>query len=138
MPIFGRFLVNGVPRHAEVDGGTAYLIDDLFGGARRTGESIAIEGAKVLAPVAPPKLFAIGLNYADHAKESNQDVPEWPLMWFKANTAVIAHRETVELVHPDHRTDHECELTIVIGRQCRAVAEAEAHRYIFGYTLGQD
>lgn len=138
MPVYGRFLHNGTPRHAEIENGTAHIIDDLFGARKQTGESIAVEGAKILSPVAPPKLFAIGLNYADHAKESGKEVPPWPLMWFKAPSAVIAHGETIELAYPEHATDWEAELTMVIGKRCRGASEANALDFVLGYTLGQD
>jgi 2-keto-4-pentenoate hydratase/2-oxohepta-3-ene-1,7-dioic acid hydratase in catechol pathway len=138
MPIYGRFLVNGTPRHAEIQGDTAHFITDLFGNNSRTGETAPVADLKALSPVAPPKLFAIGLNYADHAKESGKEVPPVPLMWFKAPTAVIAHNETVELAYPEHATDWEGELTIVIGKTCREVSEADAANYILGYTIGQD
>jgi 2-keto-4-pentenoate hydratase/2-oxohepta-3-ene-1,7-dioic acid hydratase in catechol pathway len=138
MPVYGRFEYNGAVRHAEVEDETAHFIDDLFGAKARTGESAKIADLKVLAPVQPPKLFAIGLNYADHAKESNLEVPERPLMWFKAPTAVIAHNETVEVAHPDHRTDYESELVIVIGKRGKGIEIEDANEYILGYTGGQD
>jgi 2-keto-4-pentenoate hydratase/2-oxohepta-3-ene-1,7-dioic acid hydratase in catechol pathway len=138
MPVYGRFLVDGAPRHAEIDGETAHFIDDLFGSARRTGDSAPVADLQILPPVAPAKLFAIGLNYVDHAKESNQPVPEWPLMWFKAPTSVIAHGEAVEVAYPDHRTDLEAELTIVIGKRCKGATEENALDYVLGYTNGQD
>jgi 2-keto-4-pentenoate hydratase/2-oxohepta-3-ene-1,7-dioic acid hydratase in catechol pathway len=138
MPVYGRFLVDGAPRYAEIDGETAHFIDDLFGAAQRTGNSAPVADLQILSPVAPPKLFAIGLNYVDHAKESNQPVPDWPLMWFKAPTSVIAHGEAVEVAYPDHRTDLEAELTIVIGKRCKGATEENALDYVLGYTNGQD
>ena len=138
MPIYGRFLVNGAPRHAEIEGDTAYFIDDLFGGAQRNGESTPVGGLKVLAPVAPSKLLAIGLNYADHARESGKAVPEMPLMWLKAPSAIIAHGEAVKVAYPEHQTDYEGELTIVIGRRCKGATVENALDYVLGYTIGQD
>lgn len=138
MPVYGRFDSGGAFRHAEIDNETAHFIDDLFGARARTGESAPLSSLKVLAPVKPPKLFAIGLNYADHAAESNLPLPERPLMWFKAPTSIIAHQETVEVAYPDHRTDYECELVIVIGKRCKGVSEADAASAILGYTCGQD
>src|SRR5688500_9727391 len=123
MPVYGRFLHNGQTRYAEIENETAHFIDDLFEGKKRSGESAPVSELKVLAPVKPPKLFAIGLNYADHAAESGKEVPDEPLMWFKATTAVIAHNETVEVAYPDHRTDYESELVIVIGKKCKGVSE---------------
>ena len=138
MPVYGRFLIDGAPRHAEIVGDVAYLIDDLFGARRRTGGYSPLARLRVMAPVAPPKLFAIGLNYVDHAAESGKPVPDVPLMWFKATSAIIAHGETIEIAYPDHRTDYEGELVIVIGRACKAVNEADALDYVLGYTIGQD
>lgn len=138
MPVYGRFLQNGTVRYAEVENDVAHFIDDLFGARPRSGESASISELKVLAPVAPPKLFAIGLNYADHAKESNLEVPKQPLMWFKASSAVIAHNETVEVAYPEHRTDYEAELVIVIGKRGKGIAAQDAEQYILGYTNGQD
>ena len=138
MPIYGRFLINGAARHAEIDGDTAYFIDDLFGAARRSGESAAISGLQVLAPVAPSKLLAIGLNYADHAKESGKPLPDVPLMWIKAPSAIIAHNEAVQIAYPEHQTDYEGELTIVIGKRCKGATVENALDYVLGYTIGQD
>lgn len=138
MPIYGRFEHNGEVRHAEIEGDTAHFIDDLFGAAARTGESAAIADLKLLAPVAASKLFAVGLNFADHAAEANLEVPKWPLMWFKAPSSVITQGETVEVAHPGHRTDYEAELVIVIGKRGKAISEADANDYILGYTNGQD
>lgn len=138
MPVYGRFLVDGAPRFGEVDGETVHFLTDLFENPTRTGDSAALADLKILAPVAPKKLFAIGLNYIDHAKESGKPVPDVPLMWFKAPTAVIAHDEAVEVAFPEHRTDYEGELTIVIGKRCKGASEADALNHVFGYTIGQD
>lgn len=138
MPVYGRFLIDGTPRHAEIVGDVAYLIDDLFGARRRTGGYSPLSKLQIMAPVAPAKLFAIGLNYVDHALESGKDVPDVPLMWFKATSAIIAHGETVEIAYPSHRTDYEGELVIVIGRQCKAVSEEDALGCVLGFTIGQD
>jgi 2-keto-4-pentenoate hydratase/2-oxohepta-3-ene-1,7-dioic acid hydratase in catechol pathway len=138
MKTYGRFLIDGTPRFAEIEDGVAYLIDDLFGARRRTGGHERVEKLKILAPVAPRKLFAIGLNYADHAAESGKPIPHEPLMWFKSTAAIIAHGETVEVAYPHHRTDWEAELTVVIGKTCKGVREEEALDYVLGYTNGQD
>lgn len=142
MPVYGRFQHDGSIRHAEIEfnaeGDVAYFLDDLFGSKTRTGQSAALDSLTPLAPVAPPKLFAIGLNYADHAAESGQAVPDVPLMWFKAQTAVIAHNETVVVAYPENRTDYEAELVIVIGKGGKGIKEENASEHILGYTNGQD
>ncbi len=138
MAVYGRFLIDGTPRHAEVEGDTAYLIDDLFGARRRTGGYSKVDRLQLLAPVAPAKLFAIGLNYVDHAAESGKPIPDVPLMWFKATSAIVAGGQAVEIAYPEHRTDYEGELTVVIGKRCRGASEANALDFVLGLTIGQD
>jgi 2-keto-4-pentenoate hydratase/2-oxohepta-3-ene-1,7-dioic acid hydratase in catechol pathway len=82
--------------------------------------------------------MAIGLNYADHAREQNKPLPKEPLFWFKAPTSLLADGGKIEIPYPEHRTDYEAELAIVIGRRARNVSPAAAPRFIFGYTSAQD
>ena len=96
------------------------------------------KGLKTLPPVAPSKLIAIGLNYADHAREQNKPLPKEPLFWLKAPTSLLADGGKIEVPFPQHRTDFEAELAIVIGRRVRNVTPAAASRYIFGFTAAQD
>ncbi len=141
MALIGRALWNEQARYIEIENGTAYSIVDPFlnlGDIGRTGDMAPLETLQVLAPVVPPKLFAIGLNYVEHAKESGKPLPDEPLMWFKSTAAIIAHETPIEIVFPDNRTDYEAELSVVIGRQCRDVSEAEALDYVLGFTNGQD
>lgn len=95
-------------------------------------------GLKLLTPVAPSKVIAVGLNYADHARESGLDLPKEPLFWFKAPTSLIPDGAKIEIPFATHRVDYEAELAIVIGRRVRNVTPAAAARYIFGYTAAQD
>jgi 2-keto-4-pentenoate hydratase/2-oxohepta-3-ene-1,7-dioic acid hydratase in catechol pathway len=88
--------------------------------------------------VAPSKIIAVGINYADHAQEVGRPVPKQPLIWFKATTSLLPDGGKIEVPFPDHRTDYEAELCIVIGRRVRNVTPAAAQRYIFGYTTAQD
>jgi 2-keto-4-pentenoate hydratase/2-oxohepta-3-ene-1,7-dioic acid hydratase in catechol pathway len=142
MPVLGRFRHNGTVRFAEVENDLAHFIDNPFEDAqnelRRVGDSAPLADLEILAPVEPRKLFAIGLNYLDHAAESGKEVPEVPLMWFKSTAAIIAHEQTVEVVYPEHRTDYEAELTVVIGKTCRGASEEDALDFVLGYTCGQD
>ena len=96
------------------------------------------KGVRTLTPVAPSKVIAVGLNYADHARESGKPLPNEPLFWLKAPTSLIPDGGKVEIPFPAHRTDFEAELAIVIGRRMRNVTPAAAARYIFGYTAPQD
>lgn len=86
----------------------------------------------------PTKIIAIGLNYLDHAKELNMDIPEYPLIFMKPPTAVIGDREAIVYPIQTRELHYEGELGIVIGKKARNVSEEEAKRYIAGYTCAND
>ena len=75
------------------------------------------------------KIVCVGLNYRDHAAEQNKPLPKEPLIWFKAPTSVLPDGGKIEIPFPNHRTDYEAELCIVIGRRIRNVTPAAASRY---------
>jgi 2-keto-4-pentenoate hydratase/2-oxohepta-3-ene-1,7-dioic acid hydratase in catechol pathway len=86
----------------------------------------------------PTKIIAIGLNYLDHAKELNMDIPEYPLIFMKPPTTVIGDRETIVYPIQTRELHYEGELGIVIGKKARNVSEEGAKRYIAGYTCAND
>ncbi|WP_227354389.1 fumarylacetoacetate hydrolase family protein [Haladaptatus salinisoli] len=92
----------------------------------------------VLAPSDPTKIVCVGLNYADHAAERNKDVPERPLLFLKPPNAVASHGSTVALPAGKERVDHEAELGVVVGEQCRHVAEEDAMDVVAGFTCAND
>src|SRR5208283_702024 len=96
------------------------------------------KGIKTLTPIVPSKIIAVGLNYADHARETGRPLPKEPLFWLKATTSLVPDGGKIEIPFRDHRTDYEAELAIVIGRKIRSVSPTQAPRYIFGYTAAQD
>lgn len=89
-------------------------------------------------PVAPSKLIAVGLNYADHIAEMKRTPLGTPLIWFKAPSSLLPHGGTIEIAFPDHKTDFEVELAIVMGRRVKNVAVEHALEAVFGYTLAED
>jgi len=90
-------------------------------------------------PVArPSKLICIGLNYADHARESGMELPAEPVIFFKATTAICGPNDPVFLPPGSEKTDWEVELAVVVGREATHVSEAEAPDYIGGYLLHND
>ncbi len=93
---------------------------------------------QILVPVVPSKVIAVGLNYADHAKETGKPIPEEPLIWIKANSSLLPHESVIQIAYPEHRTDFEAELCIVMGRHTKGVNENGAVASIFGYTCSQD
>jgi ureidoglycolate lyase len=85
-----------------------------------------------------PKLICIGLNYADHAKESNQPIPAEPIVFMKAISAITGPNDTVRLPKGSKKGDWEVELAFVIGRKAQSVAEADALKYVAGYLICND
>ncbi len=139
MAAIGRFQRGEEIFHAKVvDGELFKLKGDVFGSPSFEKKPMPARGLKLLTPVAPSKVIAVGLNYADHARESGLDLPKEPLFWFKAPTSLIPDGAKVEIPFATHRVDFEAELAIVIGRRVRNVTPAAAARYIFGYTAAQD
>ena len=131
MAAIGRFQKGAEIFHARVVEGQLFrLRGDVFASPTFDKKPTPFKGVKTLTPVAPSKIFAIGLNYADHAREQNKALPKEPLFWFKAPTSLIPDGGKIEIPYPEHRTDYEAELAIVIGRRARNVTPASASRYI--------
>lgn len=139
MAAIGRFQKGDEIFYAKVvDGELFRLQGDVFGSPSYERKAVSLKGVKTLTPVAPSKVLAVGLNYADHARESGKPLPTEPLFWLKAPTSLVPDGGKIEIPFPSHRTDYEAELAIVIGRRMRNVTPAAAARYIFGYTAAQD
>jgi 2-keto-4-pentenoate hydratase/2-oxohepta-3-ene-1,7-dioic acid hydratase in catechol pathway len=98
-----------------------------------------LAGARLVAPLRPPKIVAIGLNYLDHIRESNATVPERPLVFTKFPTSVVGDGDRIEVDRSlTERVDWEVELAVVVGRRMRKVAQADALDHVFGYTVAND
>jgi 2-keto-4-pentenoate hydratase/2-oxohepta-3-ene-1,7-dioic acid hydratase in catechol pathway len=139
MAAIGRFQKGDEIFYAKVvDGELFRARGDIFGSPSFDKKALSFKGLKTLTPVAPSKVIAIGLNYADHAREQNKPMPREPLFWLKAPTSLIPDGAKIEVPFPNHRTDFEAELAIVIGRRVRNVTPTGASRYIFGYTAAED
>jgi 2-keto-4-pentenoate hydratase/2-oxohepta-3-ene-1,7-dioic acid hydratase in catechol pathway len=139
MAAIGRFQKGDDTFYAKVlDGEVFRLRGDVFGSPSFDRKATPLKGLRTLTPVVPSKIIAIGLNYADHARESNKPLPKQPLFWFKATTSLLPDGGKIEIPFATHRTDYEAELAIVIGRRVRNVTPAAAARYILGYTAAQD
>jgi ureidoglycolate lyase len=85
-----------------------------------------------------PKLICIGLNYADHAKESNLPIPAEPVVFMKAISAICGPNDDVKLPKGSKKGDWEVELAFVIGKKAQSVSEADAMSYVAGYTICND
>ena len=132
MAAIGRFQKGDEIFHARVvDGELFRLRGDVFGSPSFDRKPTPRKGVKTLVPVVPSKIIAVGLNYADHARETGKPLPKEPLFWFKATTSLIPDGGKIEIPFRDHRTDYEAELAIVIGRKIRNVTATQARALHF-------
>jgi len=122
----------------QPDGSAVEIAGDVFGEFSVTQRPAAV--TRLLAPVAPSNILCIGLNYRRHAAESKAAIPEFPVLFMKATTAVQNPGDPIVL--PRHlrsdQVDYECELAVVIGRRCKNVSREHALDYVLGYTCAND
>ncbi|WP_067793739.1 fumarylacetoacetate hydrolase family protein [Actinomadura formosensis] len=111
-----------------------------FGELTFTGQRLPLTDVRLLAPILPSKIIAIGKNYADHVREMGGDEPPAePVIFSKPSTAVIGPGEAIAYPQKlSERVDHEGELAVVIGRMCREVPASRAAEVILGYTCAND
>lgn len=134
-----RFATPAGGRWGAIAGETIHELSAApYAGGIRTGNTVPLAAARLLAPAEPSKIIAVGRNYADHAAEFGNQVPREPMLFLKAPSSLIGPGEFIELPTLDHRIDEEAELAVVIGQPCYRVSRDEALRYVFGYTIGND
>jgi 2-keto-4-pentenoate hydratase/2-oxohepta-3-ene-1,7-dioic acid hydratase in catechol pathway len=120
-------------------GGGDAMLDRARAAIGRAGARIPLADVTLEAPIARPgKVLAIGLNYRDHAQESNQEIPKHPVVFAKASTCIAGPGAPVHRPRVSGALDWEGELCFVIGRKARHVDAGEAMAYVAGYTIGDD
>ncbi len=106
---------------------------------RAGGLLCSVRKATLLPPVLRPKMvICLGLNYRAHAAEANWEPPAYPMLFHKTSGCLIGHGQTIVIPRGCNRADYEGELAVIIGRRCKHVSEAEALRYVAGYTVAND
>jgi 2-keto-4-pentenoate hydratase/2-oxohepta-3-ene-1,7-dioic acid hydratase in catechol pathway len=139
MRTFGGFRSGDHFFYGEVRGDDVHVLAKPYWlEIQPTGEVLPFASLQIDLPVAPSKLIAVGLNYADHIAEMKRTPLGTPLIWFKAPSSLLPHNGTIEIAFPEHQTDFEVELAIVIGAPAKNVNFDSAHDFIFGYTIGED
>ncbi len=118
----------GAVRRGEYEDGTV-----SFG-----GRTYDVDDVDVLPPCEPSKVVCVGRNYAAHAAERDEEVPDRPLLFLKPPSAVAGHGDTVTAPAGKDRIEHEAELGVVVGEQCRHVEAADALDVVAGYTCADD
>lgn len=117
----------GAVRTGEYDDGTV-----SFG-----GQTFDTSEVDILPPAAPSKVVCVGRNYAKHAEERGADVPDRPMLFLKPPNALAGHGDTVTMPAEKH-VEHEAELAVVVGEQCKHVDEADAMDVVAGFTCADD
>ncbi|HEX21055.1 MAG TPA: DUF2437 domain-containing protein [Actinobacteria bacterium] len=134
-----RFNDHNQPKFGLIkDNHIEILRDEPFSGIKKTGISVMKDRVKLLAPVMPSKIIAVGLNYKDHATELGMKLPDNPCLFLKPPSSVIGPNEDILYPAMAGRVDFEAELAVVIGRRARSVSAKKAEHYIFGYTCAND
>jgi 2-keto-4-pentenoate hydratase/2-oxohepta-3-ene-1,7-dioic acid hydratase in catechol pathway len=139
--LIARFTTGEDPRFGVVEGEQLAVVtgDPLYTPIQFTGERVALDDARLLAPVIPrSKVIGIGRNYAEHAAELGNEVPAEPLVFLKPNTSVVGPGDPVVLPSASTNVHYEGELAVVIGRVCRDVPRERVGEVVLGYTCAND
>jgi 2-keto-4-pentenoate hydratase/2-oxohepta-3-ene-1,7-dioic acid hydratase in catechol pathway len=126
--------IGGTPGAEEV----AVINGHPFGEVTFSGLRLPLAGVRLLPPVLPSKVVAIGKNYADHAREMGGEPPEQPVLFLKPSTSVIGPGAAISYPKLSRQVDFEGELAVVIGRLCREVPVERVPEVILGYTCAND
>ena len=132
-----RYAYEGRDSYGILDGEIIRELDgDLFASPRPTGRNVRLTEVRLLIPCEPSKVIAVGLNYRSHI--GNSPVSEYPGLFAKYPTSLIAHEEEIVIPADSENLHYEGELVIVIGKKAQNVSIADAPDYIFGVTAGND
>ncbi len=134
-----RYEADGAEHYGLLEGDVLRRVSgDLFGALTPTGHSDQLAKIKLLAPIKNPRVFAVGMNYVGHIEEAGVATPDIPVLFMMPTTAVIGTGEPIVLPREAQIVEHECELTIVIGRKGRRIAQEDALDHVLGYTCSND
>ena len=139
MRTYGGFTAGGETFYGELRADEVHRLTRApWLGIELQGAVLALSDVEIAVPVAPSKLIAVGLNYADHIAEMKRTPLGTPLIWFKAPSSLLPHNGTIEIAFPEHQTHFEVELGVIIGQRAKNVSVDAALDHVFGYTVGQD
>jgi 2-keto-4-pentenoate hydratase/2-oxohepta-3-ene-1,7-dioic acid hydratase in catechol pathway len=135
-----RFLSNRQTEYGIIEDDLIYPCNgDPFNGLARTPQALSAHSVKLLAPVSPPNVVCLGLNYRKHADEIGDAYPPAPLIFLKPTTSVCGPNDPIVLPEAfQDGIDFEAELVIVIGKCVKNIAEEEVPDAVLGYTIGND
>ena len=134
-----RYSHDGQMSFGVLEGETiAAITPHPFAPFEYSGERLAPDEVRLLAPVLPTKVVAVGKNYADHAKEMGDDVPEEPIIFLKPSTSVVGPGDPIIYPAGVDRVDFEGELAVIVGKMARHLDEATALQVVLGFTCAND
>ncbi len=134
-----RFFYKDAVQYGILEGETVWPVSTPpWEGIAKTGEHLPQDRVRLVAPCAPSKIVALGLNYQDHAVEFGRAVPDEPLIFLKPSTAVIGPEAEIRYPAMARRVDYEAELGVIIGKTAHHVPEERALDYVWGYTCVND
>ncbi|MEV7615163.1 fumarylacetoacetate hydrolase family protein [Streptomyces sp. NPDC089799] len=139
-----RFSIDGNVAFGAVEGTAPdELVIDIIKGIpfadfELSGTKVPLSKVRLLPPVLPNKVVAIGRNYAEHAAELGNEVPDAPITFFKPSTSVVGPGDPIAYPSFSQELHHEAELAVVIGRMCREVPRERVKDVILGYTCAND
>lgn len=108
-------------------------------GLEPVGDPVPVDQVRILEPVRPSKVIAVGQNYLDHIREQGIDLPDHPVIFAKFPTSIIGPGEEIRWPRKlTKQVDYEAELAVIIGRRAKALTEEEALEAVFGYTAAND
>ena len=136
-----RFLDNEDKKikYCTSENGSNFLIDgDIFSNFEVT--NIEANISKILSPLNPTSILCIGLNYKRHAEEGNAPIPKYPVLFMKQPSSIQNPGDPIILPKTleSDSVDYECELAVIIGKECKNVKKSEALDYVLGYTCAND
>ncbi|HEY2960881.1 MAG TPA: fumarylacetoacetate hydrolase family protein [Pyrinomonadaceae bacterium] len=131
------------PRYAAILGSAVFPLSAGYNFGNVTVQdaetTLDLNEVKLLAPVVPSKVVCVGRNYREHAAELGNKMPDEPLLFLKAPSALVAREDRIELPRASQQVEHEGELGVVIGRIARRLtADEDPLDYVFGYTCVND
>lgn len=136
---YARILFQDEVRYAVIEGDKARLVEGtVFDKFALTDEVYPLSSVRLLAPSEPSKVVCVGLNYAEHARETNMPVPDEPILFIKPATSVIGPGEAIIYPKMAKRLDYEAELGVVIKKRMKDVPPKEVRNYLLGYTCLND
>jgi len=130
----GRVSYGSEQKDASVFG----IRGDIFSDFEVTSEKARVK--KILAPIVPSTIWCIGLNYRQHATETQSKIPEYPVLFAKSPSALQNPGDPIEIPSrlKSEQVDFECELAVVIGKRCKNVSQDQAYDCVLGYTCAND